>query len=69
MMGDFFEEPKRIGCLIVPLTSVGGFIVVALLFAAIGFSASISTTAGCIGGLIAVLIAGKIFYRGKGGRR
>ena len=68
-MVDFFEEPKKIGCLIVPLTAVGGLIVVALLFAAIGFSASISTTASCIGGLIAVLIAGKIFYRGKGGRR
>ena len=68
-MDDFFEEPKRIGCLIAPLTAVGGFIVVALLFAAIGLSAAISTTAGCIGGLIAVLIAGKIFYRGKGGRR
>ena len=40
-MVDFFEEPKKIGCLIVPLTAVGGLIVVALLFAAIGFSASI----------------------------
>ena len=68
-MNDFFEEPKRIGCLIVPLTAVGGLIVVALLFAAIGFSAFISTTAGCIGSLVAVLIAGKIFYRGKGSRR
>lgn len=68
-MDDFFEEPKRIGCLIFPLTAIGGFIVVALLFAAIGFSAAISTTAGSIGSLVAVLIAGKIFYRGKGGRR
>ena len=68
-MDDFFEEPKRIGCLIFPLSAIGGLIVGALLFAAIGFSASISTTAGCIGGLVAVLVAGKIFNRGKGGYR
>ena len=68
-MVDFFEEPKKIGCLIVPLTAVGGLIVVALLFAAIGLSAAISTTAGSIGSLVSVLISGKIFYRGKGGRR
>ena len=68
-MDDFFEEPKRMGCLNIPLTAVAGFIVVALFCAAVGVSASTSTIAGCFGGLAAVLSAEKILNRGKGGRR
>ncbi len=66
-MGDLFQEPKRIGCLVVPLSAIAGFIVVTLLGAALGFSAFTSTIAGLIGAAAAAAGALKTLKTGKDG--
>ncbi len=66
-MGDFSQEPTRIGCLIAPLSAVAGFVVTTLLCAALGFSAYTSTIAGLIGAAVAIAGALKTLKSSKGG--
>jgi hypothetical protein len=51
------ETDPRIGCLAIPISAVAGFIVTALVAAAIGFGASEASVAGLVGAAGAVMAA------------
>ena len=48
------EADDRIGCLAVPISAVAGFIVLALVVAALGASAGAASVAGLIGAVVGV---------------
>ena len=56
-MGESNSEPKNLGCFVNPLSGVGGFITFLMLFAAIGFSASISFIFSVMGSAVGIFIA------------
>ena len=56
-MGESNSEPKNLGCFVYPLSGVGGFITFLMLFAAIGFSASISFIFSVMGSAVGIFIA------------
>ena len=51
------SEPRNLGCFVYPLSGLGGFITFLMLFAAVGFSASISFMFSVIGSAVGVFIA------------
>ena len=53
----------RIGCLAVPISAVAGFVLLALLAAAIGAGAATSTVVGLGGGVLAVAISAVVVRR------
>lgn len=51
------SKPSNLGCLVYPLSWLGGFIVFLMLFASIGFSAGLSLWLAFAGGILGFLIA------------
>ena len=57
------QDDPRIGCLALPISIVGGFIVGALVTAAFGVSAGWSSTIGLIVGGIGAVVAALVLRR------
>ena len=57
------QDDPRIGCLALPISIVGGFIVGALVAAAFGVSAGWSSTIGLIVGGIGAVVAALVLRR------
>ena len=57
------EDDPRIGCLAVPISILGGFIVGALVAASVGVSAGWSSTIGVIAGVLGAVVAAIMLRR------
>ncbi|MBT94631.1 MAG: hypothetical protein CL431_01515 [Acidimicrobiaceae bacterium] len=51
------SKPSNLGCLVYPLSGLGGFLVSLMLFASIGFSAGSSLWLALVGGILGFLVA------------
>lgn len=61
------ERDPRIGCLAVPLSLLAGFVVAALVAAALGAGSGTSTVTGLVGAGVAVVVAGVVLRRAPSG--
>lgn len=57
------DDDPRMGCLAVPLSAVGGFVLFVLVAAALGASAGLSVIVAIVGALLGVAIAAAILRR------
>jgi len=58
------EDDPRIGCLAIPISILGGFIVGALVAASVGVSAGWSSIIGLIAGAVGAVVAWIMLRRG-----
>ncbi|MGI9624244.1 MAG: hypothetical protein ACR2PK_15520 [Acidimicrobiales bacterium] len=58
------EADPRIGCLAIPLSALGGFIVFTLVAAAVGLGAGVSGVVGLVGAVVGVAVAIRMLRRG-----